>query len=101
MAACQPADRPVGDRLGHPRISSWSSSGSKFAWTSDCGASAPASEIRSSGGSSRARTGAICLRADYEEAGEEMLAETDRSAARWQVVAGESKATHSSRCLRS
>ena len=37
-------------------------------------------------------------RADYEEAGEEMLAKTDRSAARWHVVAGESKPTHSSRC---
>ena len=31
-------------------------------------------------------------RADYEEAAEEMLAETDHSAARWHVVAGESKA---------
>ena len=31
-------------------------------------------------------------RADYEEAAEEMLAKTDRSAARWHVVAGESKA---------
>ena len=40
-------------------------------------------------------------RADYEEAAEEMLAKTDCSAARWHVVAGESKATHSSRCLRS
>ena len=30
-------------------------------------------------------------RADYEEAAAEMLAETDRSAARWHVVAGESK----------